>query len=95
MARRLAFTVVVDGDTLPIGTEETAALKAAIPNPIAWDGPSELDDEPAEDAEPPRGGSGSGEEVWRKYADRLGLEVPADASRDDIVALVDAHKTND
>lgn len=41
--------------------------------------------------EPPRSGAGSGTDVWRAYAeDELGLEVPEDAGRDDIVALVDA-----
>lgn len=42
--------------------------------------------------EPPRGGPGSGEEAWRTYATSLTLDVPADAKKADIIALVDAHK---
>lgn len=39
--------------------------------------------------EPPRGGTGSGVDVWREYATRIGVEFDEDASRDDIVAAVD------
>lgn len=42
--------------------------------------------------EPPRSGKGSAMGAWNEYAASLGIEVPADASRDDIFALVDAHK---
>lgn len=45
-----------------------------------------------DNAEPPRGGEGATEEAWREYATGLGIEVPEDAGRDDIVALVDAHQ---
>ncbi|TYP82073.1 hypothetical protein [Blastococcus xanthinilyticus] len=44
------------------------------------------------EVEPPRSGAGSGTEVWRAHAERLGIEVAADAGRDDIVAAVDAAK---
>lgn len=40
--------------------------------------------------EPPRAGKGSDEGAWRKYATEVkGLEVPEDAKRSDIIALVD------
>lgn len=42
--------------------------------------------------EPPRAGRGSGADVWRAYAESLGLLVEENASRDDIVALVDDSK---
>lgn len=42
--------------------------------------------------EPPRAGRGSGIEVWRTHAESLGLLVDEDASRDDIIALVDESK---
>jgi len=42
--------------------------------------------------EPPRAGSGSGLDVWKAHAASLGIEVPADAKREDIFALVDARK---
>jgi hypothetical protein len=44
----------------------------------------------AEKSEPPRGGEGATADAWREYATGLGIEVPEDAGRDDIVALVDA-----
>jgi hypothetical protein len=75
-----------------------------ITNPAAWDGgepPKSADagdgdapasaDEPDGGGEPPRSGKGSSTEAWQKYAASLGVEVPEDASRDDIVAAVDAH----
>lgn len=42
--------------------------------------------------EPPRAGRGSSVEAWRAYAETLGLLVDENASRDDIVALVDDSK---
>lgn len=42
------------------------------------------------EVEPPRGGDGSGIDAWRAYATAKGLEVPDDAKREDIIALVDA-----
>lgn len=39
---------------------------------------------------PPRNGAGSGRDAWKAYADTLGLEVADDATRDDIVAAVEA-----
>jgi len=45
--------------------------------------------------QPPRGGAGATEEAWREYATGVGIEVPEDAGRDDIVALVDAQHPQD
>jgi hypothetical protein len=43
--------------------------------------------------EPPRGGPGSGVDAWRKFLTHQGVEdLPADASREDLVALWDARK---
>lgn len=42
--------------------------------------------------EPPRAGRGSGLDAWRDYAEKLGLLVDENATRDDIVALVDDSK---
>lgn len=45
------------------------------------------------DQPPPRTGAGSGAEAWRAYAGRQGVDVPPDASRDDVIgALEDAGK---
>jgi len=58
----------------------------AITNPKAFTG----DD--VEDDEPPRSGKGSGKGAWADYAEELGVAVPADASKEDIIALVDSFK---
>ena len=42
--------------------------------------------------EPPRVGRGSGTDNWRKYAEALGLLVSEDATRAEIVTLVDDSK---
>jgi hypothetical protein len=46
----------------------------------------------AEVNEPARSGRGSGLAVWGPYATGLGIEVPAEATRDDVIKLVDEHK---
>lgn len=40
--------------------------------------------------EPPRTGKGSGLKAWLVYAEQVGAEVPEGASRDDVIAAVDA-----
>lgn len=42
--------------------------------------------------EPPRAGRGSGVEAWATYAKSLDLDVPDDATRDEIIELVDSSK---
>jgi hypothetical protein len=42
------------------------------------------------DGPPPRGGAGSGRDAWSAYAAASGVEVDEDATRDDIVAALDA-----
>lgn len=39
---------------------------------------------------PPKDGSGSGKAAWHTYAADIGVEVPADASRDDVIAAIEA-----
>jgi hypothetical protein len=39
---------------------------------------------------PPQAGPGSSGEVWRDYAKAVGVEVPQDAKRDDVIDLVKA-----
>lgn len=49
--------------------------------------------EPVGDEPPPRSGQGSGVKAWAAYASAQGVQVPEDASRDEIVdALRDAGK---
>lgn len=42
--------------------------------------------------EPPRGGPGSGERVWREFLAGQGIEAPATASREDLHSLWDQRK---
>lgn len=44
---------------------------------------------------PPKNGAGSGTQAWADYAELLGVDVPDDASRDEIQAAVEAagHRT--
>lgn len=39
---------------------------------------------------PPRHGVGSGRDPWAAYATSLGIQVPDDAGRNDIIVLVEA-----
>lgn len=41
------------------------------------------------DGPPPKGGPGSGAPAWREYAASKQVEVPADASREDVIAALD------
>lgn len=41
--------------------------------------------------EPPRRGRGSGRKAWADYAAKIGVDVPDDASRDDIIELVESN----
>lgn len=50
----------------------------------------ESSDAAGDTSEPPRSGRGSGQDKWAVYAQSLGIEVPADADRDAIIALVGA-----
>ena len=41
------------------------------------------------DGPPPKAGPGSGRDAWVAYAQRAGLEVDEDASRDDVIDAVE------
>lgn len=90
MARLTTFVHVHgdDGVTHVFGPDSTvpAWVREAVTNPNAWDGA----DEPSGSSAPPRAGKGSGLPAWADYASRLGIEVPEDATREDIFDLVDA-----
>lgn len=47
---------------------------------------------PVEDGPPPKGGAGSGIAEWRAYADKLGVDVDDDATRDDIIDAVESYQ---
>lgn len=43
------------------------------------------------DALPPTSGKGSGVQAWQEYADHKGIAYPEGATRDEIIAAVEAH----
>jgi hypothetical protein len=92
MARRLKLSVVVGSQVYVGGDVPPTDVAKQITNPDAWEGEPDVEDDGGDSGsgEPPRSGRGSGEDVWREYATGLGIDVPDDAGRDDIVALVDA-----
>lgn len=75
----LLLAVVAKGTYFAAGTPRTGEAAKLVPDGPWW----------SESGEPPRSGKGSGVEAWREYAASLGIEVPGDASRDDIIAVVD------
>ena len=93
MGQKLAITVfVADEDgrqkALLPGAEPTAKEREQITNPDVWEEESSA----APAGEPPRGGAGVTTEAWATYAHVLGVTVPEDASRDEIIAAVDASR---
>lgn len=66
-----------------VGDEPPADGSASAEEPA----PESGDDIPEA---PPRAGRGASKDAWAKYAEARGVTVPADASRDDIIAAVDA-----
>lgn len=85
-ARAAAEVTGDDPDDIPNG----------LPGDDLADGPNQGVDDgggsgKAVPAAPPRAGRGSGTDAWKAYAKGLGLDVPDDAQRDDIVELVDQH----
>lgn len=95
--RRLAFTVALtdnDGQDHTFGpTDDLPDWAAAqITNPGAWEG-GEVPVSGAPERTPgvpPRGGAGSGKEAWAAYAASKDVQVPPDATRDDIVVALEA-----
>ena len=68
-------------DDLADVTRERDAALAELAAFKAGSGPSGV---------PPKGGPGSGKDAWVAYAAEHDVEVPADATREDIVAALDA-----
>jgi hypothetical protein len=64
---------------------EPVSTQVPEPNPNPNPEPT-----PAPVEEPPRNGPGSGREAWATHAAALGVETAEDATRDDIIAAVDA-----
>ncbi|MEV3855056.1 hypothetical protein AB0J38_12105 [Streptomyces sp. NPDC050095] len=90
-----------DGRTVAFGPGDEVPAWAVrqITNPRAWgtgepgstsrlivSAPMVADDVAA----PPRSGRGSGVEAWRAFAERLGVDVGRDASREDVIEACEA-----
>ena len=104
MARLRTF-VHVGGRAYGPGVDVPADVAAKITNPKAWDGDPPT---PSQDhrgggegsggsssegsVEPPRSGAGSTKAAWAEHAAARGVAVPDSASREDIIAAVDAAK---
>lgn len=48
-----------------------------------------------DDNEPPRGGKGSGRDVWAEFLDVNGIDYTTDHDRDDLITLWDTRNDND
>lgn len=67
-------------DDLPSWAED------AITNPAAFADDSDT----AGDGPPPKSGRGSGVEAWKSYAATHDVDVPDDASKDDVIAALES-----
>lgn len=99
MARRLAGNVALRNPSTGVvevfsaGTIPPAWAAARITNPRAWTAdtstPAAQPPTPPSPQEPPRWGAGATNAAWRDYANTLGIDVPPDATRGDIITAVD------
>lgn len=65
--------------------EAAASITAAqTPEPVPED------DHPGDLPAPPKHGKGSSVDAWREHAEALGFDVSQDASREEIIAAVEA-----
>jgi len=99
---RLVRFVHVDGMVFGPGDDVPPGIAAKITNPKAWvGGEVPTGHAPAgtspggEVPEPPRSGPGSSKAAWVEYAAARGVNVADDASREDVIAAVDAASTGD
>jgi hypothetical protein len=79
------------GDHAWVGSgADSAAPAQAAPTPV--DVVEDEDEEAATDGDtpepPPRSGPRGSGQAWRDYATAVGVDVPADAKRDDVIAAL-------
>ncbi|SDL33088.1 hypothetical protein [Streptomyces indicus] len=94
----VAGAVYGPGDDVPPEVARRIGAHAWAPADGDQDdgGEQQLDDQgdgdqaPAPSEAPPRSGRGSGVEAWRKFAEQHDVEVPADATREDVIAACEA-----
>lgn len=91
MARKLIANVYVDGVLYgPAGKSPSKDVAEQITNPKAWSGKADAEGSGSGSDIPPKGGAGSGVDAWKAYAAKLDVEVADDASRDDVIAALEA-----
>lgn len=90
MARLVSYVHVFDDEGEPHAfgpDDDVPEWAAAKMGPHCF----ETDADAVEGVEPPRAGKGSGRDAWAEFASTKGVDVEADASRDEIIAqLADA-----
>lgn len=84
-----------NGTTLQSGTfgpgdDVPGWARKAITNPDVWDGQDDEPSEPERLSRPTKAGPGSSEKAWRAYAAQENVTVADGASRDEIIAAVEA-----
>lgn len=79
-------------ETFVAGATPPAWAAERITNEAVWTSDVEVAPAaaPADVERPPTAGKGSGRDQWAAYAATVGVEVSDNASRDDIIAAVDA-----
>lgn len=89
-----SYVHLPDGRVFGPDDQVPAEAAALITNPAAWEGgvpPAPSHPRGAQpDSLPPRGGAGSGTDAWLAYAAAHRIEVPGDATRDQVIAAVEA-----
>lgn len=103
MGRRLKTFVHVDGVAYGPDSKVPAPVAERIGD-HAWEDDGEVRGEdgpetvgftdpdtqrPATVEAPPRSGRGSGIDAWRKYVEDNGVDMPTDASREDLIAAAE------
>lgn len=81
---KFEVTAVAIPDVEPVQVVSTSDQGAQEDTKEQEDGSQELPTPPAQ------GGPGSGAEAWRNYAAKVGVDVPQDASRDDVITALGA-----
>lgn len=100
MAKKLAVNVLVVGEdgsphALYAGDEVPAWAKDQVGDHCFDADRDDADEAPELESEegsgiPPKSGRGSGAKAWADYAQAHGLNVDEDASKDDIIAALEA-----
>lgn len=102
MSKKLTANVHVAGRYFEAGTTPPKEFADQITNPAAWAAADSSDGPPAKagkgssvdadssDGPPPKAGRGSSVDAWKAYADANGVGYDDGASREDVIAALEA-----